>query len=119
MQELLTDGSVVPADEITRISLGGPPKSAQQKRLTIALTDVYLAAVPSIERTGSTTEQINQALAGYSLLGPSTGRASGTCYSAQAPCLRMTWGLVKLAKQSLPLQSEQLIDPSWLSPCRR
>jgi hypothetical protein len=69
VQELLTDGSIVPADEITRISLGGPPqeRSAQAADDSTS-TDVYLAAVPSIERTEFTTEQINQALAGYSLL---------------------------------------------------
>ena len=31
VQELLTDGSVVPADEITRISLGGPPQERAAK----------------------------------------------------------------------------------------
>ena len=70
VQELLTDGSIVPADEITRISLGGPP----QERTALVghedvSTDVYLAAVPSIERTEFTTEQIDLALASYSLLG--------------------------------------------------
>ena len=69
VQELLTDGSIVPADEVTRISLGGPP---QERAAPIGneevSTDVYLAAVPSIERTEFTSEQIDQALTGHSLL---------------------------------------------------
>lgn len=70
VQELLTDGSIVPADEVTRISLGGPPQErAAQSGNDDVSTDVYLAAVPSIERTEFTTEQIDLALASYSLLG--------------------------------------------------
>ncbi|NVZ63643.1 DEAD/DEAH box helicase [Pseudomonas gingeri] len=69
VQELLTDGSVVPAETVTRISLGGPP----QERAALPAdadvsTDIYLAAVPSIERTEFTAEHIAQALVGYSLL---------------------------------------------------
>ena len=69
VQELLTDGSVVPAETITRIELGGPP---QERSLSLAAddssTDVYLAAIPTIERTELTAAQITQALAGHSLL---------------------------------------------------
>jgi len=69
VQELLTDGSVVPAETITRIELGGPP---QERSLSPAAddssTDVYLAAIPTIERTELTSAQITQALAGHSLL---------------------------------------------------
>jgi SNF2 family DNA or RNA helicase len=69
VQELLTDGSIAPAETITRISLGGP---AQERVTTTSeeevSTDVYLAAVPSIERTEFTIERIDQALVGHSLL---------------------------------------------------
>ncbi|WP_248767870.1 DEAD/DEAH box helicase [Pseudomonas sp. MWU12-2345] len=69
VQELLTDGSVVPAETITRISLGGPPQErAAQLVDDDVSTDIYLAAVPSIERTEFTAEHIAQALEGYSLL---------------------------------------------------
>ncbi|CAI8926179.1 Helicase [Pseudomonas chlororaphis] len=68
VQELLSDGSVVPAETITRISLGGP---AQERVASVSdeiSSDVYLAAVPSIERTELTVEQVTQALQGYSLM---------------------------------------------------
>lgn len=69
VQELLTDGSIVPADTITRISLGGPPQErATHSGEEETSTDVYLAAVPSIERTEFTADQITKALNGYSLL---------------------------------------------------
>lgn len=69
VQELLGDGSVVPTEDIPRISLGGAP----QKSSVIASgeetsNDIYLAAVSSIERTKFTNAMIAQALAGNSLL---------------------------------------------------
>ena len=69
LQELLTDGSIIPADTITRITLGGPPQEQGAASATEDIsTDVYLAAIPTIERTELTQEQINQALIGHSLL---------------------------------------------------
>lgn len=69
VQELLTDGSIVPADTVTRISLGGPP---QERRSSSAQedfsNDVYLAAIPAIERTELTKDHIAQVLTGHSLL---------------------------------------------------
>lgn len=68
-QELLTDGSIVPAETITRISLGGPPlERVTQLPAEDTSTDVYLAAIPPIERTELTPEQIAQAIHGHSLL---------------------------------------------------
>ncbi|AMB86043.1 helicase [Pseudomonas agarici] len=69
VQELLTDGSVAPAETITRISLGGPPQERAAPSVDDEVsTDIYLAAVPSIERTEFTAAHIAQALAGHSLL---------------------------------------------------
>lgn len=68
VQELLSDGTVVPAETITRISLGGPP---QERVVSVAgevSNDVYLAAVPSIERTDLTLEEIDDALSKHSLM---------------------------------------------------
>lgn len=69
VQELLGDGSVVPAEDIPRISLGGAPQESS------AITsgeetsnDIYLAAVSPIERTEFSDAVIAQALEGYSLL---------------------------------------------------
>lgn len=69
VQELLTDGSIVPADTVARISLGGPPleRSAPSVQEDVS-TDVYLAVIPTIERTEFTAEQIALALNGHSLL---------------------------------------------------
>lgn len=68
VQELLSDGSVVPAETLTRISLGGPAQERTRPAAVDTSTDVYLAAVPSIQRTELTSEEITQALASYSLL---------------------------------------------------
>jgi len=69
LQELLSDGSVAPADDITRISIGGPAQEREAKSSEEeSSADVYLAAVPSIERTEFTEQAIQQALADYSLL---------------------------------------------------
>ena len=80
VQELLTDGSVVPAETITRIELGGPP---QERSLSPAAddssTDVYLAAIPTIERTELTSAQITQALTARS----STSRDSAPAATHQ------------------------------------
>ncbi|ROR60057.1 UNVERIFIED_ORG: helicase-like protein [Pseudomonas psychrophila] len=68
-QELLTDGSIIPDETITRISLGGPPQEcAAQLPAEESSNDLYLAAIPSIERTELTPEQIAQAINGHSLL---------------------------------------------------
>lgn len=68
LQELLSDGSVAPAEAITRISLGGAPAERQAASLEESSTDLYLAAVPSIERTEYTEAEIERALANHSLL---------------------------------------------------
>lgn len=69
VQELLTEGSIVPADTVTRISLGGPPQERNAPSVQEDVsTDVYLAAIPTIERTELTAEQIALALNGHSLL---------------------------------------------------
>lgn len=69
VQELLSDGTVAPAESITRISLGGPPQEQIAKGCEDETSaDIYLAAVPSIERTEYTDAQIEEALANYSLL---------------------------------------------------
>ncbi|AZL70081.1 DEAD/DEAH box helicase [Pseudomonas oryziphila] len=69
VQELLGDGSVVPAADIPRISLGGGP---QEPSATASgeetSNDIYLAAVSPIERTEFSDDAITQALLGYSLL---------------------------------------------------
>jgi superfamily II DNA or RNA helicase len=69
VQELLGDGSVVPAEDIPRISLGGAPQepsaSASGEETS---NDIYLAAVSPIERTEFTDAVIAQAMVGYSLL---------------------------------------------------
>ena len=69
VQELLSDGSVAPVESITRISLGGPAQEQAAKASEEETSaDVYLAAVPSIERTEYTDAQIEKALSNYSLL---------------------------------------------------
>lgn len=68
VQELLSDGSVVPAETITRISLGGPPQERAEDTSDDVSTEVYLAVVPSIQRTELTSEVIAKALQSYSLL---------------------------------------------------
>lgn len=69
VQELLSDGTVAPVESITRISLGGPAQEQVAKASEDETsTDVYLAAVPSIERTEYTDAQIEKALLSYSLL---------------------------------------------------
>lgn len=68
LQELLSDGSVAPAEAITRINLGGAPAERQASAIEESSAELYLAAVPSIERTEYTEAEIEQALAGHSLL---------------------------------------------------
>lgn len=68
VQELLSDGSVIPAETITRINLGGPPQEWVASSSDDVSTDIYLAAVPFIERTEFTADLIAQALTGYSLM---------------------------------------------------
>ncbi|MNF68509.1 ATP-dependent helicase HepA [compost metagenome] len=69
VQELLSDGSVAPVESITRISLGSPAlEQAAKASEDETSADVYLAAVPSIERTEYTDAQIEKALLSYSLL---------------------------------------------------
>ncbi|WP_178098705.1 DEAD/DEAH box helicase [Pseudomonas sp. H3(2019)] len=68
VQELLSDGTVAPAETITRISLGGPAQERAASTSDDVSTDVYLAAVPSIQRTELTSDVIAQALVNYSLM---------------------------------------------------
>jgi SNF2 family DNA or RNA helicase len=68
VQELLSDGSIVPAETVTRISLGGPAQDRASSSADDVSTDVYLAAVPSIQRTDLTTEAIAAALKPHSLM---------------------------------------------------
>ncbi|MDR6680242.1 hypothetical protein J2W58_004474 [Pseudomonas psychrotolerans] len=69
LQELLSDGSISTARDVTAISIGGPP----QERSTSpdaedSEADVYLAAVPDIAKTNWTVEAIERELAPYSLM---------------------------------------------------
>ncbi|HHN1126359.1 TPA: SNF2-related protein, partial [Pseudomonas aeruginosa] len=69
VQELLSDGSFAPATELPSMSIGGP----QQEPAALSLEDesacdIYLAAVPEIERTEYSSADIEAALQGYSLL---------------------------------------------------
>ena len=69
MQELLGDGSIVPAADIPRISLGGAPQEPSTTATDEeSSNDIYLAAVSPIERTEFSETAISQALGGYSLL---------------------------------------------------
>lgn len=69
-QTLLDDGSVASAETLPGITIGGPPAERQAAVATGEVSyELYLAAVPTIERTEFSEEQINQALQGYSLLG--------------------------------------------------
>ena len=69
VQELLGDGSVVPAEDIPRISLGGAPQESPATASGEETSnDIYLAAVSPIERTEFSDAVIAQALDGYSLL---------------------------------------------------
>jgi SNF2 family DNA or RNA helicase len=69
VQELLSDGSAGSSDAITKVSIGGPPQEHTAKLSAEEnSSDVYLAAVPSIERTELTDLEIDQALVEHSLL---------------------------------------------------
>lgn len=68
VQELLSDGTVVSAETITRISLGGPPQERSSGAADDVSADVYLAAVPSIERTNLAPKVIADALKPHSLM---------------------------------------------------
>lgn len=68
VQELLSDGSIVPAETVTRISLGGPAQDRASSSADDVSTDVYLAAVPSIQRTDLTADAIAEALKPHSLM---------------------------------------------------
>lgn len=71
VKELLSDGTVVLIESITRTSLGGPAQEQVAKASEDETSaNVYLAAVPSIERTEYTDAQIDKALSSYSLLDP-------------------------------------------------
>ncbi|WP_295460790.1 DEAD/DEAH box helicase [uncultured Pseudomonas sp.] len=69
LQELLSDGSISAARDVTAISIGGP----QQERSAPvgeedSAAEVYLAAVPDIAKTSWTVEAIDEALRPYSLM---------------------------------------------------
>ncbi|MBX8588651.1 DEAD/DEAH box helicase [Pseudomonas cichorii] len=69
LQELLSDGSVATASDVTRMQLGGTaPDRVEKSDSESGETDIYLAAVPSIRKTALTTEFINQALLEHSLM---------------------------------------------------
>ncbi|APQ10987.1 helicase [Pseudomonas oryzihabitans] len=69
LQELLSDGSISAARDVTAISIGGPP---QERSAPLGEEDsaaeVYLAAVPDIAKTSWTVEAIGEALKPYSLM---------------------------------------------------
>ncbi|SFY08968.1 DEAD/DEAH box helicase [Azotobacter vinelandii] len=69
VHELLGDGSVAPSEAMPRISLGGPPQEVSGQNANEEVSsEIYLAAVPTIERTEYTEADIAKALEGYSLL---------------------------------------------------
>ncbi|KTT49664.1 helicase [Pseudomonas oryzihabitans] len=69
LQELLSDGSISTARDVTAISIGGPP---QERSAPLdaedSEADVYLAAVPDIAKTNWTVEAIERELMPYSLM---------------------------------------------------
>ncbi|HEJ3313919.1 TPA: ATP-dependent helicase, partial [Pseudomonas aeruginosa] len=69
VQELLSDGSFAPATELPSMSIGGPQQEPAAPSLEDeSACDIYLAAVPEIERTEYSSADIEAALQGYSLL---------------------------------------------------
>lgn len=69
LQELLSDGSVSAARDITSIQLGGlPPDAKAAVEESDNNADVYLAAVPSIQKTELTAQFIEHALKEHSLM---------------------------------------------------
>ncbi|KUM43713.1 DEAD/DEAH box helicase [Pseudomonas sp. EpS/L25] len=69
LQELLSDGSISTARDVTSMSIGGPP----QERASCSVeegseADVYLAAVPDITTTSWTLEAIDAELKPFSLM---------------------------------------------------
>lgn len=68
LQELLSDGSVSPAREVTSITLGGYSPDSQKQEDEVSDSGIYLASVPSILNTELTNEQIDKALLPFSLM---------------------------------------------------
>lgn len=69
VQELLSDGSFAPSTELPSMSIGGPQQELAAPSLEDeSASDIYLAAVPEIERTEYSSADIEAALQGYSLL---------------------------------------------------
>jgi SNF2 family DNA or RNA helicase len=68
LQDLLSDGTVKPSSDVTRMQLGGNPPDAVKKSESEGESDVYLASVPSIRSTELSADFIDQALLEYSLM---------------------------------------------------
>jgi len=69
LQELLSDGSISTARDITAISIGGPPQErAAPADEEESAADVYLAAVPDIATTHWTQEALDAELKPFSLM---------------------------------------------------
>jgi SNF2 family DNA or RNA helicase len=68
LQDLLSDGTVKPSSDVTRMQLGGNPPDAIKKSESEGESDVYLASVPSIRSTELSANFIDNALLEYSLM---------------------------------------------------
>ncbi len=69
LQELLSDGSVSAARDVTAMSIGGPPQERSAASADEdSAADVYLAAVPDIAKTSWTLQAIEAELKPYSLM---------------------------------------------------
>lgn len=116
VQELLSDGSFAPSTELPSMSIGGPQQEPAAPSLEDeSASDIYLAAVPEIERTEYSSADI-EAAPRATHYWPTSLTASLICCRGPAPYWPTTWDWARPARRSSPLRSARRANQFWSSP---